>query len=296
MLQVYRSFMEDTLAMSVVAGEKSPGERFPGADHTLTCEGLMRDGKALQMGTSHNLGHNFARAFDIQYLDADGERRHVATTSWGTTTRMIGGVIMTHGDDHGLRLPPDIAPQQVVLLPLADDAQVAEAAGRIAAELAEAGVRVHTDTRFHTSFGRRSVDWELKGVPVRIELGARELAAGQATLVRRDRRTKETVPLDGAARAAADLLPVIQRDLLAESRTFREEHTYPVTDFEEFKERVAAGGLFLAGWSGTEESEQQIGEGTGATIRCIVDVPPPSPTCLVTGMPAKHAVLLGRAY
>jgi prolyl-tRNA synthetase len=296
MLDVYRRFMEESLAISVVAGEKSPGERFAGADHTFTCEALMRDGKALQMGTSHNLGHNFARAFDIQYLDAGGERRHVATTSWGTSTRMIGGMIMVHGDDHGLRLPPAIAPHQVVVMQLGEGSEAAEAAARIDAELRAAGVRAHVDARTHTSFGRRSVDWELKGVPVRIELGARELASGHATLVRRDNRSKSSVPLDGAARAATSLLDEIQQVLFAASRTFREEHTYPVTDFDEFTQRVGDGGLFLAAWSGTEESEQSLGEGTGATIRCIVDADPPAPTCLITGLPAKHTVLIGRAY
>jgi prolyl-tRNA synthetase len=296
MVEVYRQFLEETLAISVVVGKKSPGERFAGADHTLTCEALMRDGKALQMGTSHNLGHNFARAFDIEYLDAAGERRHAATTSWGTSTRMVGGMIMVHGDDHGLRLPPAIAPHQVVVMQLGEEDEVAEAAERIVAELRAAGVRTHTDTRFHISFGRRAVDWELKGVPVRIELGARELVSGRATLVRRDDRCKTTVPLDGAARAATGLLDEIQQVLFAQSRAFREEHTHPVTDFEEFKQRVGDGGLFLAAWSGTEESEQALGEDTSATIRCIVDAAPPAPTCLITGMPAKHTVLIGRAY
>lgn len=296
MLEVYRQFMEESLAISVVVGEKSPGERFAGADHTFTCEALMRDGKALQMGTSHNLGHNFARAFDIRYLDAAGERRHAATTSWGTSTRMIGGMIMVHGDDHGLRLPPVIAPYQVVVLQLDEGNETAEAAARLDAELRAAGVRTHIDARTRTSFGRRSVDWELKGVPVRIELGARELASGRATLVRRDDRSKSTVALDGAARAAAGLLDEIQQVLLAASRRFREEHTHPVTDLDEFTRRVGAGGLFLAAWSGTEESEQALGERTSATIRCIVDAHPPAPTCLVTGAPARHTVLIGRAY
>jgi len=293
MLEVYRRFMAETLAISVVTGEKSPGERFAGADHTFTCEALMRDGKALQMGTSHNLGHNFARAFDIQYLDAAGERRHVATTSWGTSTRMIGGVIMVHGDDHGLRLPPTIAPHQVVVMQLGTDGDTARL---VEAELRASGVRVHLDDRTHTSFGRRCVDWELKGVPVRIELGERELAAGEATLVRRDDRSKQRVPLDGAARAATDLLDEIQRRLLEQSRAFREEHTHPVTDLDELSRRVGEGGLFLAAWSGTEESEQALRERTGATIRCIVDAEPPSATCVVTGGPARHAVLVGRAY
>ena len=296
MLEVYRRFMAETLAISVVVGEKSPGERFAGADHTFTCEALMRDGKALQMGTSHNLGHNFARAFDIRYLDASGERRFAATTSWGTSTRMIGGTIMVHGDDHGLRLPPSIAPHQVVILQLDDAGEVADAAERIEAQLRKAGVRAHLDARTHTSFGRRSVEWELKGVPVRIELGARELTAGRATLVRRDDRSKSVAPLDGAARAAAGLLDEIQLALLTASHTYREEHTYPVTELDELRRRIGDGGLFLAAWSGTAESEQALSEVGGATIRCLVDAAPPAPNCLVTGLPAKHTVLIGRAY
>jgi prolyl-tRNA synthetase len=256
----------------------------------------MGDGKALQMGTSHNLGHNFARAFDIQFLDAAGVRRHVASTSWGTSTRMIGGVIMVHGDDHGLRLPPTIAPHQVVIMLLDDQREATEAAGRIEAELHAAGVRTHLDARLHTSFGRRSVDWELKGVPVRIELGARELTSGRATLARRDDRRRSSVPLEGAARAAASLLDEIQRALFAASRDFRHEHTSPVTDYRAFKQHIGEGGLFVAAWSGTSQSERALKEDTGATIRCIVDAPPPAPACLLTGLPARHTVVLGRAY
>jgi prolyl-tRNA synthetase len=184
----------------------------------------------------------------------------------------------------------------VVVLQLDSETEAAEAAKRTAAELRAAGVRAHVDARTHTSFGRRSVDWELKGVPVRIELGARELASGQATLVRRDSRSKSSVPLDGAARAAAGLLDEIQQALFTASRTFREEHTYPVTTFDELKQRVGDGGLFVAAWSGTENSEQVLGEEVSATIRCIVDAEPPAPTCLITGQPAKHTVLIGRAY
>jgi prolyl-tRNA synthetase len=296
MVEMYRQFMEESLAISVVVGEKSPGERFAGADHTFTCEALMGDGKALQMGTSHNLGHNFARAFDIGFTDAAGARRHVASTSWGTSTRMIGGVIMVHGDDHGLRLPPTIAPHQVVIMLLDDQPEATEAAGRVEAELCAAGVRTHVDARFHTSFGRRSVDWELKGVPVRIELGARELASGRATLARRDTRTRCSVPMEGAAPAATDLLDEIQRALFAASRDFRQEHTSVVTDYGAFKQRIGDGGLFVAAWSGTQESERALNEDTGATIRCIVDAPPPAPACLLTGKPAQHTVVIGRAY
>jgi prolyl-tRNA synthetase len=295
-LEVYRAFMEDTLACAVVTGEKSAAERFAGADRTYTCEGLMRDGKALQMGTSHNLGHNFARAFDIQYLSSEGRREYVATTSWGSSTRMLGGVIMTHGDDHGLRLPPAIAPHQVVLLPLAGG-EVATMAEKLGQELRADGVRTHLDTRFdHLSFGRRSVDWELKGVPLRVELGPRELAAGQATLVRRDTRAKTPVPIDGIGRAARELLDELQRGLHAESLADREAHTYPVDNLDEFRERVGGGGFFRLAWCGSPDCEATLGEGTGATIRVILDDQPPDGPCLVDGAPAAHTVLVARAY
>jgi prolyl-tRNA synthetase len=294
-LEVYRAFMEETLAVAVVVGEKSAAERFAGADRTFTCEGLMRDGKALQMGTSHNLGHNFARAFDIQYLSAEGRREYVATTSWGSTTRMVGAVVMAHGDDHGLRLPPAIAPHQVVLLPLVEG-EVARVVDKLAGELRADGVRAQVDTRFHLSFGRRSIDWELKGVPVRIELGARELDVGQATVVRRDTRAKSAVPIDGAARAARELLDRLQRDLHAESLAYREAHTHTVADLEELRERLPAGGFFRVAWCGSAACEQALGEGTGASIRAIVGGDPPAPTCLVDGAPSAHAVLVARAY
>jgi prolyl-tRNA synthetase len=255
----------------------------------------MRDGKALQMGTSHNLGHNFARAFDIQYLSAEGKREYAATTSWGSSTRMLGGMIMTHGDDHGLRLPPAIAPHQVVLLPLAEG-EVTRTVEKLAAELRADGVRAHVDSRFHLSFGRRSVDWELKGVPVRIELGPRELGAGQATLVRRDTRAKSPVPIDGVARAARALLDQLQRNLHAESLADRTEHTFDVTDLDELRQRVGQGGFFRLAWCGSPACEQAVGEGTGASIRAIVPEEAPAPVCLVDGSPATSTVLVARAY
>ena len=295
MLEVYRAFMEETLAVAVVTGEKTARERFAGADRTFTCEGLMRDGKAVQMGTSHNLGHNFARAFDITYLSAQGTREHVATTSWGTSARMLGAMIMVHGDDQGLRLPPAIAPHQVVLMALAEG-EPARLVDKLAAELRAEGVRAHVDNRFHLSFGRRSVDWELKGVPVRIELGERELAAGRATLVRRDTRTKSPVPIDGVVRAARELLEVLQASLHQESQRFRTGHTYDVSTLEEFRARIGDGGFFRLAWCGSDACEEALSEGTGASIRAILGEDPPAATCLVDGAPARHAVLVARAY
>jgi prolyl-tRNA synthetase len=295
MLEVYRAFMEETLAVAVVTGEKSARERFAGADRTYTCEGLMRDGKALQMGTSHNLGHNFARAFDITYLSAQGTREHVATTSWGTSTRMVGAVIMVHGDDYGLRLPPAISPHQVVLLALADGEPV-RAVDKLAAELRAEGVRAHVDNRLHLSFGRRSVDWELKGVPVRIEVGERELAAGQVTVVRRDDRSKRPVETDRTVRLVRELLDEVQRDLLAASLEFRTANTHRVGDLEELRRRIGGGGFFLLSWCGSDDCEEALSDGTGASIRAILNEDPPTQSCLVDGAPARHAVLAARAY
>jgi prolyl-tRNA synthetase len=208
---------------------------------------------------------------------------------------MLGGVIMTHGDDHGLRLPPAIAPYQVVLLPLAEG-EVERTIDKLAQQLRGEGIRAHVDRRFHLSFGRRSVDWELKGVPVRVELGARELAAGQATLVRRDSREKSPAPIDGVARRASELLDELQRGLHAESLSDREAHTYPVDDLGEFRERVGGGGFFRLAWCGSEACEETLGDGTGATIRVILDEQPPEEPCLVDGAPAAHTVLVARAY
>ncbi len=200
---VYEDFMVNVLAIPVLVGRKTAGERFAGAINTLTCEAMMRDGKALQMGTSHELGQNFARAFDITYLDADGATQHCWTTSWGSSTRMVGGLIMTHGDDDGLVVPPRLAATQAVVLLVKDDGGAGEAARTLAAELAAAGVRARLDDQVAQSFGRRATDWELKGVPIRVEVGPRDLAQGQVTLVRRDTGVKVPVPVGEAASRAA---------------------------------------------------------------------------------------------
>jgi prolyl-tRNA synthetase len=267
-LEVYRAFMEETLACAVVTGEKSAAERFAGADRTYTCEGLMRDGKALQMGTSHNLGHNFARAFDIQYLSAEGRREYVATTSWGSSTRMLGGVIMTHGDDYGLRLPPAIAPHQVVLIPLAEG-EVARMVDKLAGELRGDGVRAHVDTRFHLSFGRRSVDWELKGVPVRVEVGPRDLANGEVTIVRRDRQEKRAVAVGSAAAECMAVLVAVQGDLFDEAQARLASRTVSVGGVDEAAEAVDGGGFAVVPWAAVgEEGETRLAAG-GLSVRCL---------------------------
>jgi prolyl-tRNA synthetase len=202
---------------------------------------------------------------------------------------------MTHGDDHGLRLPPAIAPQQVVLIPLATG-EVARTVDKLAEQLGGEGIRTQVDTRFHLSFGRRSVDWELKGVPVRVELGPRELADGQATLVRRDSRAKTPTPIEGVGRAVRELLDELQRGLHAESLAYREANTFTVADLSELRERVGAGGFFRLAWCGSPACEEALGEGTGASIRAIVEEPAPASACVVDGAPAAHTVLVARAY
>ena len=229
----YANFMVDVLAMPVLPGRKTARERFPGAVNTLTCEGMMRDGKALQMGTSHELGQNFAKAFGVQFQTADGQLAHAWTTSWGTSTRMVGGLIMAHGDDAGLRLPPAVAPTQVVVLLVKAEGGAGEAAEALAIELKGAAVRVHLDARVDVGFGRRAVDWELKGAPVRIEVGPRDLAEGNVTVVRRDRSGKETVPLAGVAASIPGLLAAVQSDMLADATAARDARIVEVASVDD---------------------------------------------------------------
>jgi len=266
--EAYEDFMVQVLAMPVLVGVKTARERFAGAINTMTLEGLMGDGRALQMGTSHELGQNFARAFEIDYLDAGDALQHCWTTSWGTSTRMVGGLIMCHGDDFGLRVPPRIAHVQAVVLVVRDEDGVGEAAHRIAAELAAAGIRVRVDGNTATGFGRRATDWELKGVPVRIEIGPRDLAEGSVTLVRRDRRTKEPLPVDGVAAAVAGLLEEIQAALLAEATTARDARTATARTLDE---AIEAGrvGFARVPWNALgDDGETALAE-HGITVRLL---------------------------
>ncbi|HVQ91563.1 MAG TPA: proline--tRNA ligase [Mycobacteriales bacterium] len=239
LLDVYSDFMVDVLGIPVVLGRKTARERFAGATNTLTCEGMMADGKALQMGTSHELGQNFARAFGIEYLAANSQREFVWQTSWGASTRMVGGLIMVHGDDAGLRVPPRLAPVQVAVVAI--KAEAVEAAGRIAADLRAAGVRVEVDDRTDTPFGRRVVDWELKGVPVRVELGPRDLAEEQATLARRVPGSKAPVPLVGLVEAVRIALVEDQVALLAEAEQRRDSRIADAKTLDEVAEATGAG-------------------------------------------------------
>ena len=238
---VYAGFMTDVLAIPVLPGRKTAAERFPGAINTLTVEAMMGDGKALQMGTSHDLGQNFAKVFDMTYLDANGDTQLCWTTSWGVSTRMVGGLIMAHGDDEGLVVPPVLAPTQVVVLLVRDEDGAGAAADGIAAELKAAGVRVRLDAQVATSFGRRATDWEIKGVPVRVEVGPRDLAEGQVTIVRRDTGEKRTVPVGEVEHRVTNLLALVQDELLATATKRRDERTAEVATIEEAVEAGQTG-------------------------------------------------------
>ena len=265
--EVYADFMVNVLAMPVVVGRKTTRERFAGAINTLTLEGMMGDGKALQMGTSHELGQNFARVFDIDYLDGAGERQLAWTTSWGASTRMVGGLIMTHGDDAGLRVPPRLAAVQVVVLAVKEE--TLERTAAVAAELIAAGLRVETDLRTDTPFGRRAVDWELKGVPVRIEIGPRDLAEGSSTLVRRVPGTKAPVPLAGLVTAVADALVADQNELYQAALRRRDARVTEVSTTDEVAEAVGSGWARIP-WSVLgEEGEVELAT-QAVSVRCLV--------------------------
>jgi prolyl-tRNA synthetase len=266
---VYEDFMVNVLAMPVLVGHKTPAERFAGAINTMTLEAMMRDGKALQMGTSHELGQNFAKVFDITYLDADGATQHCWTTSWGSTTRMIGGLIMLHGDDDGLVVPPRLAPVQAVVLLVKDGDGAGGHAAELADELAGTGVRVRLDAQVATSFGRRATDWELKGVPVRVEVGPRDLAEGNVTVVRRDTGDKEQVPLAQAAARVGALVDQVQDDLLAGALARREAATADVADLDEAAEAAQSGFARLR-WGLVRGEGEATLAGKGITVRCLM--------------------------
>jgi prolyl-tRNA synthetase len=266
--EVYEDFMVTVLAMPVLVGRKTRSERFAGAINTMTLEAMMRDGKALQMGTSHELGQNFAKAFDITYLDAEGATQHCWTTSWGSTTRMIGGLIMTHGDDDGLVVPPRLAATQAVVLLVKDDGGAGEQAAALTRALGDAGVKVRLDDQVATSFGRRATDWELKGVPVRLEVGPRDLAEGNVTLVRRDTGDKQQVPVAEAAGRVADLLEAVQADLLAAATARRDAATRDVATVDEAAE-AAQNGFARVPWGVVRGDGEARLAGQGITVRCL---------------------------
>ncbi len=297
MLEVYRDFAENVLAIPVITGRKSEKEKFAGAQATYSMEALMQDGKALQMGTSHNLGDHFSKVFDIQYLGKDGKQEYCHTTSWGTSTRMIGGLIMVHGDDRGLVLPPKVAPVQVAVLPIAmHKGGVLEAAQRIAEALKAAGIRVELDDRDTQSAGWKFNEWEMKGVPLRLEVGPKDIEKNQVVLVRRDSLEKLFVPMEGLAETVAGLLADIHKGLFEKALKLREGMTTTCTDFESFK-RGVEGGCVRAMWCGERACEDEIKAKTAATTRNMpFEQEQISDVCVHCGMPAKHMVVFAKAY
>jgi len=302
MMNVYADFAENFMAIPVVKGFKTETERFAGADETYCIEALMQDGKALQAGTSHFLGQNFAKAFDVKFANAEGKQEHVWGTSWGVSTRLMGALIMTHSDDQGLVLPPNLAPIQVVIVPIykTDEqlAQITEAVNELAAKLRKLRITVKFDDRTTQKPGFKFAEWELKGVPVRIAVGPKDLENGTFEVARRDNLTKEVVASENIVEHVNDLLEQIQTDLFTKALDYRNTHITEVNNFEEFKEVLEGKGGFLsAHWDGTAETEEKIKELTKATIRCIpLDAVEEAGTCVFTGKPSSKRVLFAKAY
>ena len=300
MHNVYASFIEDVLAIPLIRGRKTEKEKFAGAQATYTVEALMHDGKALQCATSHNFGDGFARAFDIQYTDQENHLQYVHQTSWGFTTRMVGAIIMVHGDDDGLVLPPKVAPTQVAIIPIRmQNEEVVAACEKIKAELDAAGVRTLIDMS-DKSPGWKFAEHEMRGVPIRLEIGPRDVENGQVVLARRDTGEKITAPIDGCTAAITELLETIHNDMFARAKEHLETHIYEAHDYDEFKDIIEnKPGFVKAHWCGCTECEEAIKEDTTATIRCIPlegSEPDEGATCVYCGKPAKHKVFLGKAY
>ncbi len=302
MLDVYTDFAENYMAVPVIRGRKTESERFAGADDTYCIEAMMQDGKALQAGTSHFLGQNFAKAFEVKFADKEGKLDHVWATSWGVSTRLMGALIMTHSDDEGLVLPPALAPIHVVIVPIhrteEELEQINETAAKISADLRTLGIRVKYDSDDQKRPGWKFAEYEAKGVPVRIAIGPRDLANGVVELARRDTKEKGAVALDGIASYIDNLLKEIQENLLIKAKTYREEKTHVVDTYEDFKTRLEKdGGFYLCHWDGTKETEEKIKQETKATIRCIpLDTPAEPGVCMVTGKPSAGRVVFAKAY
>jgi prolyl-tRNA synthetase len=302
MQEVYAEFAEDFMAMPVVKGAKSESERFAGAEDTYTIEALMQDGKALQAGTSHFLGQNFAKAFDVKYTSKEGKQEYVWATSWGVSTRLIGGLIMTHSDDFGLVLPPKLAPIQVVIVPIYKGEEqldaISERVQGFIKEFRKKGISVKFDNRDTFRPGAKFAEYELKGVPVRIAIGARDLENNTVEVARRDTLVKNSVSQDDVVTYVEGLLEDIQKNLFSKAVSYREEHTTEVATFDEFKNAIEnKGGFVLAHWDGTEATEDKIKEITKATIRCIPnDAQLEEGKCVYSGAPSKRKVLFAKAY
>ena len=296
MLNVYKDFMEQTLAIPVFTGRKTDKEKFAGAVATFGLEAMMLDGKSLQIGTSHYLGQNFSKAFDIKFLDKDSKLKHGYTTSWGTSTRMIGGVIMAHGDQRGLVLPPKVAPIQVIIVPIAaHKGGVIEKAKEIENLLIKAGVRAETDVR-DMSPGWKFNEWEMKGVPLRIEIGPRDIENNQVMTMRRDNLEKSALSIDGIEKVIPELLDVIQKDMFIKSRNNRDKKVVEADSLDSILKGVDGKNFVKAGWCGCRECEDKVKEFASATARVLCDDEGVPTTCAICGKPAKHKVIFARAY
>jgi prolyl-tRNA synthetase len=301
MLGVYADFVENWMAVPVIQGAKTPNERFAGAEDTLCIEALMQDGKALQAGTSHFLGQNFARSFDVQFTNKEGKLEYAWATSWGVSTRLMGALIMAHSDDNGLVLPPKLAPIQVVIVPIykgAEDlAKISERVNSLFEELKAKGISVKYDDSDNQRSGWKFAEYELRGVPVRLGIGMRDLENGTIEVARRDTLTKESRPLEGVADHVAALLDEIQANIYEKALKFREENTFVVDTWDEFKQQIEKGGFIMAHWDGTPETEEKIKEETKATIRCIpFNSVEQAGECVYSGKPSAKRVVFARAY
>lgn len=301
MLEVYADFAERYMAVPVLKGVKSANERFAGALETFCIEALMQDGKALQAGTSHFLGQNFAKAFDVTFVDKSNKLDYVWATSWGVSTRLMGALIMTHSDDNGLVLPPNLAPFQVVIVPIYKNeeqlAAISEKVNQLIPALRAMGISVKFDNNDNKKPGWKFAEYELKGVPVRLAIGARDLENGTVEVARRDTLTKETVQMEGIENYIAELLKDIQATIFKKAVDFRASVTREVNSYDEFKVEIEKGGFLMCHWDGTPETEEKIKEETKATIRCIpLDGDKTPGTCMVTGKPSAQRVVFARAY
>ncbi|MGL4364708.1 MAG: proline--tRNA ligase [Bacteroidales bacterium] len=301
MIGVYREFAEKFLGVPVLVGKKTASERFAGAEDTYCIEALMQDGKALQAGTSHFLGQNFAKAFDVQYVSKEGKKEYVWASSWGVSTRLMGALIMAHGDDNGLVLPPKLAPIQVVIVPIYKGEEelfkISEKVKNIKNDLENLGISVKYDSRDNVRSGFKFAEYELKGVPIRIAIGPRDMENGTLEIARRDTLEKKILPQEHIAAYVNDLLEEMQESIFAKALKFRQENTVKVDTYEQFKSQIDKGGFVLAHWDGTPETEAKIKEETKATIRCVLlDAKEENGKCMITGKPSQQRVVFAKSY
>jgi len=301
MLDIYQEVLEEVLAIPVLTGLKSEAERFAGAVDTYCIEAMMGDKKALQAGTSHYLGQNFAKAFDVKFQTENNKEELVYATSWGVSTRLVGALIMVHGDDKGLRLPPKVAPVQIVIIPIIKNENSLEEFEKFLkpflAELKEIGIRFKLDDRQNISPGFKFNEWEMKGVPIRVEVGPRDMESGTVFCARRDTGEKTPYKIESAASTMSQLLEEIQKNMFNQAFEFREKNTFFANSYAEFKNLIEKGGFIHCGWDGNSDSEATIKKETKATIRCILlDGKIKDKNCIYSGNPAKHEVIFARAY